>query len=362
MKKRILHLVSNRWNSAISEYALSSMKAMTLLGHECSLLALNNSPIFLRARADGIKVSGIDKFGFHSIGKLKQVIDQFKPDVVISYAGVESFMFFLVRAKDVRHIRVRGYEVGQRQHYFSRFLGGLSYVGVDSVVVPSVSLAKTLQKYSSIDSKVVTLGIDTSRFQLKPRSSNPRPTLLIFGRLDPVKGHERLMEIFKIFLLEWKNDQRPRLVIAGKEANTSFFQLENKARELGLVIGEDIDFIKGHVEDVAGLMSSASLGVVSSLGSEVICRVAQEFLVCGTAVLVSGVGSLEDVLLRPHYGQSYRGLDLKASAWALNEVFETTRTENDQDRQLRREQAIRDFSLEAMAEQWRSVIDNLSKP
>ena len=87
-----------------------------------------------------------------------------------------------------------------------------------------------------------------------------------------------------------------------------------------------------------------------SIGSEVIGRVAEEFLLCGTPVIVSGVGSLNEVLFDEKAGDSYSGLDSRAAAnlircWLRQAVTETT--EMRADRAFRARQL---FSLETMGE------------
>ena len=79
-----------------------------------------------------------------------------------------------------------------------------------------------------------------------------------------------------------------------QEENISKDELYACAEQYG--VETSVSFNMGTIEDVPKLLSSADIGVISSLGSEIICRVAHEFLLCGSRVLVSGAGATDEVL------------------------------------------------------------------
>ncbi len=58
----------------------------------------------------------------------------------------------------------------------------------------------------------------------------------------------------------------------------------------------DITIITGKVDDITGIMNASDLGVISSLGSEAVCRVAMEFMACGVPVISSNAGVLPEML------------------------------------------------------------------
>ena len=59
---------------------------------------------------------------------------------------------------------------------------------------------------------------------------------------------------------------------------------------------KDITIITGKVDDITGIMNASDLGVISSLGSEAICRVAMEFMACGVPLISSNAGVLPEML------------------------------------------------------------------
>ena len=72
--------------------------------------------------------------------------------------------------------------------------------------------------------------------------------------------------------------------------------IKDYAISKGLAIDEDIVFINDFVDNVSDHIASSSVGIVSSLGSEVICRVSEEFLLCGNPIFVTDVGSLSECI------------------------------------------------------------------
>ena len=103
----------------------------------------------------------------------------------------------------------------------------------------------------------------------------------------------------------------------------------------------------GRFPDVAEMMSSVSVGVVASLGSEQICRVAEEFLLCGTAVVVSGAGSLDDVHFE-NSGFSYGCRTQSETATKLVQLLLDSYQESDQKRVERATLAGTRFSFATM--------------
>lgn len=277
---------------------------------------------------------------------------EFKPDVVFTYGGPETFLSGFIPS--ATRIRFRGSEMktGSLQAFQQR----LSHLSVDRILVPGTALRESCQQVFGAEKvEQVILGCDTEKFSLTGGHSRERPEILIFGRFDPVKGHREFMEIFRRLVDRWPQAQpAPLLTIAGEAANVSASELLTAAAKLGLA-EEHLRILCGRFENVAAMMSEATIGVISSLGSEQICRVAQEFLLCGTPVAVSGVGSLEDVLFKGG-GVSYRGLGTEDAGALLRKSLLDAFTEPLAARSERASRARQLFSLETMAARLLQVI------
>jgi glycosyltransferase involved in cell wall biosynthesis len=228
----------------------------------------------------------------------------------------------------------------------------LAHAHVDLLLAPSRGLAAKLRQLDTQRPVVaVTLGCDAARYAPVAAAAPARPEILLLGRLDPVKGHERALALLRLIINNWQGPGAPPcLHFIGEPANLSVTHLQHRAAALGLAVGSDVVITARRVESLAAALSSATLGLVSSLGSEIIGRVAEEFLLCGTPVLVSGAGSLDEVLAFPAAGASFRDYDDAATAALIASWLRRSGAETAAEKQARAAAARLHFSLEAMGQ------------
>jgi glycosyltransferase involved in cell wall biosynthesis len=347
---RVLHLNSNRWNSAITEYALSLGRAFRALDAASLCVGLDSSPYLIRAHRLGFEATAVGSFGFGSLGIVKKIIEEFKPTHIICYGGPETTLCrFLPGTYKI--IRFKG-QASDSINWLNSTVQKISWSFLDLILTPSLALANEVAFGDHCH--VLELGCDQDKFFFDSKNfvKSEVSTALIFGRFDPVKGHREFIEIFA----EAKKvaDFPIQLKIVGEPANVSVAHLDQWTKEAGLVLGQDVVIDARRVPDVAALMTGVDLGVVSSVGSEYICRVAQEFLLCGTRIFVSGVGSLAETIKKPTFGQSYKSND--NVALALVEELRAARCESVHDKQLRAADASGVFSLDAMSYHLQTVL------
>jgi glycosyltransferase involved in cell wall biosynthesis len=206
----------------------------------------------------------------------------------------------------------------------------------------------------------VNLGLDTGVFcyQKGLISSVKRPTIRIVGRLDPVKGHEKFFHYFRNLLHIWDSSlPLPFLEIIGEPANLSVEHLLSKANSLGLIQGEHFQIIGTRLKDLPKKLAQTHVGVICSEGSEVICRVAEEFLLCGTPVFVSGVGSLEDCIYSSDAGVSYKKLNTDDTVQKLKGLLLTSFHESEADKERRSIESASLYSKDAMGRSLSNYIE-----
>jgi glycosyltransferase involved in cell wall biosynthesis len=172
---------------------------------------------------------------------------------------------------------------------------------VAGFISPCNVLSEELKRFTEKPVFTIPIGLDISYWRPQASSKSrgdSRPICLIFGRFDPIKGHREFFSFWRLILERYSSlfpgDPKPLLKIVGRNENLTRDDLVASALKLGLA--SDTEIVEGSVERPSELLNSAALGIVPSLGSEVICRVAQEFLLCGTPVLLSKAGALEEVL------------------------------------------------------------------
>jgi glycosyltransferase involved in cell wall biosynthesis len=352
-------LCSNRWNSAITEYALSTARALRLQGWTVFYSALADSPGERRARSYDLPGDSFVGFSLGEVPKLRRLKKSLRPDAILLFGGPETFLARFLPG--TLRIRFRGQDKDVSEP-LPPLKTRLNMQHCVAMLVPAKLLQERFQSIIWQPVQAVTLGIDAAKFQFHPEAFavERRPTLRILGRLDPIKGHQTFFSIFRQLLRLWpKNRPEPFLEIIGEGANISPEQLRIMAAEFRLREGENWRLRHERVERISEVMSATDLAVISSLGSEVICRVAEEFLLCGVPLFVSGVGSLEECLVEKGFGSSYRGLSEERAATLLTEKLWQASQESAGQRQLRAEAARNYFSLEAMGRQLDAMLNAL---
>lgn len=349
MTKKVWHLISNRWNSAITEYALSSARALEKVGVSCVFTSLEYSPANQRARNLGLDTLPVRKFSLANLDELREKASSINADSIILYGGPETFLAKFLGKR--RFIRFFGQDLNPNVLRIP-FLFSLSYSHVSKFISPnSIIGAQIKGRVGSKPSRGIILGLEPLRSH---HQTDERKQLVILGRLDPVKGHERMLRIFALALHKWPSNQpKPFLHIVGQDANLSAKQIRNLVDHFHL--GSDVLITNERVSKVENLLGAACLGLIPSLGSEHICRVAEEFLLVGTPILVSGAGATEEVLF-PGAGDSYKGLSDEVTADKLIQCILRAREESKVERESRSHKARELFSLEVMGKKLEQFI------
>ena len=118
--------------------------------------------------------------------------------------------------------------------------------------------------------------------------------LAVVGRIRREKGHLLLAESFQLLLEDFPQTILLILYRDTPDDLPEMLELQNRIRELGI---EDKVRFDSEREDIRQLMAFADGGVVSSIDSEVICRVAVEFFSVGTPVAAMPTGCLPEIIL-----------------------------------------------------------------
>lgn len=305
-------------------------------------------------------------FKITSLGFAQKIYREFNPDITVCFGGPESVIANLIeRSFGKRNIiRFRGHALNEGA--LSRFRERLSVKFSRGIVVPGRAIELSIRAINPKKRvEMIALGCDQNIFKITRSQLNENRDLLVVGRLDPVKGHERSFEIYSVFKSLWKQKYGdlylPKLKIIGESANLYPENLHSSANRVGLRDGIDYRIINEKVPNIAEEMETSLIGIVPSIGSEYICRVAEEFLLVGTPVFVSGVGSLEDCLF-PGAGVTYLGSSIRDSAESLVVLADQTIREKFETKVLRQEEAARRYSLPAMASSWDRYLTSIFGP
>ncbi|MGE4268491.1 MAG: glycosyltransferase family 4 protein [Deferribacterales bacterium] len=305
---RILNVINVRWYNATAWYAVSLSSALKCKGHDVAVCGLPGSPPVLKARDAGLETfeAGINTSNplkvLAAMGAMDRILMSYRPDIIIANRG-EFFGYLAwkrISRQNFNLVRVRGDIRPPRNGFFNRIMHNRC---TDAIICSGEFIAESYRKnLKTPDSalNVVYGGVDTKKFKksefarIKVRDefgfSLDDHVVGIVGRFDPVKGHGNLIKaVGKVYREGRRNI---RLVIAGFDAVSQTESIKKMIYDNGI---EDITIITGFREDIADIYNSFDVCVVSSLGSEAICRVGMEAMACGVPLITSDTGVLPEI-------------------------------------------------------------------
>ncbi|HBC46188.1 MAG TPA: hypothetical protein DCZ43_04010 [candidate division Zixibacteria bacterium] len=334
---RIIQIIDLPWYNACAEFAVKQAKALQLLGHDVLLMANPGTLVVGKAREAGLNVSEEVNFKgtlrvFSAARRLKKIAGEFGADVIFTHRGESHFAAALAaKGAKYRIARFRGDVRPPRGNIFSRYLNTRL---TDGVAVSTERLKIEYEKKfgtNRIPYRVIYPGLDGSRFKdKKPQEELKRkfglksdgPVVGIVGRLSRVKGHRYFIEAAKLVSIKIPQAQ---YVIAGEDVDGELAKLQVAASVLKV---PNIRFI-GRVENVEELISTLDIGVISSIGSEMISRVLLEYFAAGLPAVATSVNQISEIMLQSDGGILVPPADPVTMGNAIVELL------NDQTKRLR---------------------------
>jgi len=325
---KIIQIIDVRWYNASADFAVTQAGALAGKGHEVLLVANPGSPPAAKAKEAGLEVcEDIDFSGanvIRSAGELVNVARRFNPDIVFAHRGESHLAAAMACRRIGCHVaRFRGDLRLPRRGIFSRILNEKYTHGIAVSTTRLGDEYKRIYRLDGIPVRVIYPGIDGSRFQFAESREelkrefglDPNLTVIgIVGRLSPVKGHEYFLKAAKII---HENHPEIQFVIAGGDAQLSAKSLAGEAAELGL---NNVRFT-GKIDKIDRLISAFDIGVVASIGSEMICRVLMEYFAAGIAVVATRINQVEELMSLSKGGILVPAGDAQAMAAAILQLY-----------------------------------------
>ena len=319
---RILIGSNVHWWNAEAAYASKIAQLLQQAGHKVFVLtrpdSLNSQKLgsLGLSLVEHINLNSNNPFQlFLSYQKLKKFIDEEQIDLINPHRS-EGFPLFVFAARTVRSmrpeksiaiVRTRGTTRPLRNHWLNRKMQ-MDWTDYHITAGEIVS-QRLLSAVPQIGNKVKTIYFpaECSELPLKPEKDFRREfkipenssVLAVVGRIRPVKGQRVLLQGISELLSEF-----PDLVLLMPYRDTS--EIEPEMTVLRTAINQ-LD-LKDHVrliperEDILQIMEFADLGIVSSVDSEVICRVAMEFFSVATPVVAFPTGCLPEIIRQGQNG------------------------------------------------------------
>jgi len=300
---RIVQAIDVRWYNACADFALTQALALQRIGHEILLMADPGSPPARKALELGLNLNEKDYFSslnvVASMINLNKIVKKFRPEVIMAHRGESHLLGALAgRINGVPVVRFRGDVRSPRRDVFSKLLNEKFTGGI------AVSTEKLKEIYTNsynlngIPVDVIYPGLDLARFAVKASKSDLKKkfgispdeiAIGIVGRLSPVKGHRFFLEAVSKVVTKFPG---VNIVVAGEEAQIKREHILRSAESLGI----DKIIMPGIVPNVEELISAFDIGVVSSTGSEMICRVLLEYYAAGIAAVGTRVNQIEEII------------------------------------------------------------------
>lgn len=276
---KILHLLDERWDSGLTQYALQIAELLQKAGHYVVLGVHAGKKPDQMARQRGLQTWSIG-----TLFELSRALRAENWNVIVPHTGRSHTWATLLKRRGTPVVRTRGDARPVRDNAVSQFM----YRNTSAVIAASEHIANYyLEDLNLPERKVHVIYPSVDPVALTPP---PPDRVGILGRLDPVKGHAFFLEAVADVV---KERPQTKFFIAGKEANIGYDLLRNQARELG--VESSVEYL-GYQASALEFMRGCSVGVIASIGSEEISRACLEWMSAGRPVVGTLVGCLPELI------------------------------------------------------------------
>jgi glycosyltransferase involved in cell wall biosynthesis len=306
---RILQIEDEPWDSGLAHYALTLSAELQRLGQEVHFWGRAGSPLLDTAARAGLRVRGLDR-PWSGLHRLRAQVRAAGIELINAHTGgSHALAAALAAMMRVAVVRTRGDARPAAKHPLAQLLARRTdaYIAANSAIARELAAA-----FPGCAVATVFQGIAAG-------PALPLPADCVFGllgRLDPVKGHETLLQAAALVK---KDHPAARWRAMGGGTPQRREQLESRARALGL---EGCVEFTGFVADVPAELARCRVGVVASIGSEAVSRAALEWMAAGRPLAAAAVGCLPDLVEEGQTGLLVPPGDPQALARALARFLE----------------------------------------
>jgi len=365
-----LQLISVRWWNATAFYAVTLSNALKRAGHIVFVGGTFGSPPVVESEAlelpvlSNLQLENKSVCGWvKSYRSLLNFLNGNSIQIINAHRPEDHLMSALVRHKipNIFLVRTVGDVRSPKKNPINRWL----HINATDFFIFSSQANKA--RYQNVwpipDSKcaVIYAGVDTNRFAPPDGKSSLRTELRIrdneivfglVGRFSPVKGHSTFLKAAAILVKKYPNC---RFIISGKEEEISKKELWN------ICISHNItEYVKiiGKQNNVAQVIKALDVGVVASLGSEAICRIAAEYMAMGRPVIATDVNVLPEMVIDGKNGYIFPAGSYELLAEKMKIFMQNPETIKSMGRNARAD-AVDRFGLPVFLKQTEQVYFNL---
>jgi glycosyltransferase involved in cell wall biosynthesis len=374
---RILITSNVRWWNAEAAYAATLARELLNAGHKVWVLTLPNSLNETKLRSwnlpiiTDIPLSSSNPWQlWQAYRRLQSLIEEQQIQVVNAHRseGFPLLVLLRQRLKSFALIRTRGTTRPLRDHWLNR---KLHEDWIESVIVPAQVIASQLRQILNLPSERLQViyypvnpsSIDSqgeseaqqSRLECLDRLGIPRQCRVIgiVGRIRPVKGQRILLKSFATLRKRFPDIV---LLMLYRDTNETEAEWQGLLQDLVESNLQQSVYLYGYREDVLEIMRHTDIGVVSSVDSEVICRVAVEFFSVGKPVIAFPTGALPEIIQDGVTGRIAKDKSAEALAEILEWMLESPERISEFGKNAR-QQSLERFDPNKLLEQTLSVYE-----
>jgi glycosyltransferase involved in cell wall biosynthesis len=305
-KLNILITVSVRWWNANAYYAISLAEALSKLGHKVYVAGDPEYPPTIRAQSAGLQTIEIKFASFNPFilllnwYKLYKFVKDKKIEIINAHRSEDHLLSaFISRRLKIPLVRTLGDVRSPKDNFINRWL---HFQATDFHISSSESnLTRYISTWPGFQpkSEVLPGGINSAEIykieeksKLLEKFGLPTNTTVvgIIARLSPVKDHATFIMSASLIY-----EDLPDAIFLISGLEVEIFRKELKSFAESLNLNSNVYFLDRH-EPVNEILSVIDVGVIASKGSEVISRVAMEYLAMGIPVVTTDINVLPEII------------------------------------------------------------------
>jgi glycosyltransferase involved in cell wall biosynthesis len=286
------------------------------------------------------------------IGAYRRFVEQNGITLVNVHNGNDHLLWAIaLRGTGIPLVRTSGNQIPPNVHPLSRYLVNRRTAGIiascgtvrsfyaDGFGIPSESIP------------VVNGGVDTAYYSpaydrkaLRSKYGLPDDAFVfgIVARFSRDKGHEHFFRAAGMIAREFPE---VRFHVAGWDAQLKLDDIRAMAVQAGVL---DKTVFTGREKNSHDIAGTADAGVIASVRSETVCRIAMEFMAMGIPVISSDTNVIPEVVRDGETGIVTPAGNPAAMAAAMKQML-TSRERTESFGRAAREVAEREYSLESFA-------------